>query len=150
MAHASFSVSRHPATTFTTHFEQPDAASGSPAAVAAPRRASVDRWIVVALVVAAIAPFLSTLFFGYVYDDTAIIRGNPAINGWHTLITLWREPYWPNNGFDHSGLYRPLTMALFAIIWNAGKFAIWFHLLVLALHATTTVFVWRLLRRAVD
>ncbi len=136
--------------TSTTPTQRPDLASGASAVSGVARVASIERWIVVALVVAAVAPFVSTLFFGYVYDDTAIIRGNPAINGWHALVTLWREPYWPNSGSDHSGLYRPLTMALFAIIWNAGKFAIWFHLFVLALHATTTVLVWRVLRRGVD
>ena len=106
-------------------YSRPRSTSGPAPAESGNRRTSIDRWIVAALIVAAVAPYLATLLFGYIYDDTAIIRGNSVIHGWRSLLTLWSEPYWPNNGSDRSGLYRPVLMALFAVIWNAGhRFAL--------------------------
>ena len=39
-----------------------------------------DSAIRVALMIAAFAPFVATLLFGYVYDDTAIILHNSVLN----------------------------------------------------------------------
>lgn len=105
-----------------------------------------------ALVAAAVAPYLATLLFGFVYDDVGIILRNEAIRGWPSLVTLWGKPYWvTSEGLDAAGLYRPLPMVLFATLWNAGlRWAIWFHVLIVASHAIATVLVWHLLRRAVS
>lgn len=110
----------------------------------------VDFWIRIVLIVAAIAPFAGTLLYGYIYDDAAIILANPTIQGWKSLIEVWRHPYWVNGGPDTSGLYRPLLMTVFAIIWNgAHKFAIAFHLVAVALHTVATLLLFKLLRRGV-
>jgi hypothetical protein len=109
-----------------------------------------DRWIIVALVVAALLAFGSTLTFGFIFDDQWIVHGNTAIRGWSSLLTLWTKPYWvtENGG---GGLYRPLLMVIFSVLWNAGlRFPIWFHLLAVAAHASVTVLVWQVLRRAVS
>lgn len=110
------------------------------------------RWTVAALVAAAVAPYLATLLFGFVYDDVGIILRNEAIRGWSSLVTLWGKPYWvTSEGLDAAGLYRPLPMVLFATLWNAGlRWAIWFHVLIVASHAIATLLVWHLLRRAVS
>ena len=101
------------------------------------------------LLVAAVAPFIRTLAFGFVYDDTWIAQHNPAIVGWRSLITLWQHPYWTDAEGAQAGLYRPVQTALLAIIRNAGHgWPIWFHLYALVLHATTTLLVWRMLSRA--
>jgi hypothetical protein len=108
---------------------------------------SIDSWIRVGLVVAAFAPFVGTLFYGYVYDDKAIILHNPVIDGWRSLVEVWKHPYWSQGA---SGLYRPLLMTLFAVIWNgAHKFAIAFHLVAVGAHAIATLLVAKLLRRGV-
>ena len=109
-----------------------------------------DSAIRVALVIAAFAPFAATLLFGYVYDDTAIILHNSVLNGWKSLVHVWSSPYWSNGGPDQFGLYRPLTMAMFAVIWNgAHKYAIAFHLVTVVLHVAATLLLARLLRRGV-
>jgi len=109
-----------------------------------------DSAIRVALMIAAFAPIATTLFFGYVYDDKGIILDNPVLHGWQSLIHVWSSPYWADGGPDRFGLYRPLLMAMFAVIWNgAHKFAIAFHLVVVALHVVATLLLARFLRRAV-
>jgi hypothetical protein len=102
------------------------------------------------LVLAAVAPFLQSLAFGYVLDDTYAIRGNEALRGWSSLGRVWLEQFGGDGG-PFFGLYRPLTMTLFAIVFNAGaKWPLWFHLLALVLHAIATLLLWKLLRRALD
>ncbi|HKN69261.1 MAG TPA: glycosyltransferase family 39 protein [Gemmatimonadaceae bacterium] len=107
------------------------------------------RLIAAVLLVAAVGPFIRTLAFGFVYDDTWIAQHNLAIVGWKSLLTLWQHPYWTDAEGAQAGLYRPVQTALLAIIRNAGGgWPIWFHLYALLLHAITTLLVWRLLARA--
>ena len=103
-------------------------------------------WIAL-LVVLAVLPFIRTLGFGYVMDEIPAIRSNPIVHGWESLLDVWRFGYGsPDQPFE--GLYRPVTMFLFAIVWNAtGGWPVWFHFLALVLHAVATILVWRLLAR---
>jgi hypothetical protein len=102
------------------------------------------------LVVAAIVPFLQSLTFGYVLDDTYAIRGNPTLDGWSSLGRVWLEQFGGDAG-PFFGLYRPLTASIFAIVWNAGsKWPLWFHALALLLHLSASLLVWRLLKRALS
>ncbi len=102
------------------------------------------------LVIAAIVPFLQSLTFGYVLDDTYAIRGNPTLEGWSSLGRVWLEQFGGDRG-PFFGLYRPLTATIFAVVWNAGgKWPLWFHALALLLHLTASLLVWRLLRRALS
>jgi hypothetical protein len=49
-----------------------------------------------------------------------------------------------------TGLYRPLLIFLFALLWNAGLHVpFWFHLLAVGAHAIATLLVWELLKRGV-
>lgn len=108
-----------------------------------------SRGLTIALVIAAAAPFLRTLAFGYVLDDTYAIRGNPTLNGWSSLGRVWLEQFGGDGG-PFFGLYRPLTATLFAIVWNAGgKWPLWFHVMAILLHVVATLLVWRLLQRAI-
>jgi tetratricopeptide (TPR) repeat protein len=112
--------------------------------------ATGDRWVAVALVAAALIAYLSTLTFDFVYDDRWIVHGNPAIRGWASLVTVWSKPYWVTEGSASAGLYRPLLMAVFAVLWNAGlRFPLWYHLLAVVAHVAAIMLTWRLLRRAV-
>jgi protein O-mannosyl-transferase len=102
------------------------------------------------LVLAAVAPYAQTLLYGYILDDTTIIRGNAIVHSWSGVFSAWTHPYWAEEGPSRSGLYRPLLIALFTVIWNAGhRFALWFHVFVVGMHACATWLVWRLLRRGV-
>jgi tetratricopeptide (TPR) repeat protein len=103
-----------------------------------------NRLILLVLLCAAIAPYLRSLTFGYVMDDTTAIRANPDMNGWGSLLTVWTHPY---GGEDSPffGLYRPLTMFIFAFVWNAGgHWALWFHVVAILLHAIATLLVYRM------
>ena len=89
-----------------------------------------------AIALAAVLPFLPTMRAAFVYDDTTIIRDNPLLRGWDALASVWSAPYWPATGADVSGLYRPLHVAILALLWNAGDGTAWpFHLYALLLHA---------------
>ncbi|MGH7678946.1 MAG: hypothetical protein ACRENU_10805 [Gemmatimonadaceae bacterium] len=109
-----------------------------------------DRLVVAILLVAAVAPFARTVMFGYVMDDTMVIRSNPDLAGWGSLWRVWTHGY---GGEDSSylGLYRPLTMTVFAFVWNAGgHWPLWFHAVAIAMHAGATILVWRVARLGVS
>ncbi|MEO6526893.1 MAG: tetratricopeptide repeat protein [Gemmatimonadaceae bacterium] len=102
------------------------------------------------LALAAFAPMSPTLRAGFVYDDTTIIRDNAMLRGWTALARVWGAPYWPTQGVDASGLYRPLHVALLAAVWNAGGGTpLLFHLYALALYVVVALLVWHLLRQGV-
>jgi protein O-mannosyl-transferase len=114
--------------------------------------ARLPRGVIVGLLaVAALIPFVMTLSFGYVLDDTDIIQRNPDLaGGWRSILEVWKQPYGGHLTPD-PGLYRPLTMSVFALVWTAGGHsAFWFHLIVVVMHMAATALVWRLLARCLD
>lgn len=108
------------------------------------------RVLALVLVLAAIAPYLQSLTFGYVLDDTYAIRGNDSLRGWSSLWQVWLQQFGGDGG-PFTGLYRPVTMTLFAVVFNSGaKWPLWFHVMALLLHAVAALLVWRLLREALS
>ena len=96
----------------------------------------------------AMLPVLPTLRAAFVYDDTTIIRDNPVLRGWGSLMHVWSSPYWSGDGGEALGLYRPVQQALLAVLWNIGYgSALIFHVYAILLGALTSVAVWHLLRR---
>src|SRR5437763_2757145 len=137
------------------HSERPSRQHGDQHAArrAPPRDSGEPRWrhraVLAVLVVVALLPLMPTLRAAFVYDDTTIIRDNVMLRGWSALARVWSAPYWPTQGVDASGLYRPLHVALLALIWNVSHGApLPFHLYALASYAMVVVLVWRLLRLA--
>lgn len=97
----------------------------------------------------AVVPLLPTLRAAFIYDDTTVIRDNLTIRGWSALARVWGEPYWPTEGVNALGLYRPLHIAALSTVWNAsGGSAFWMHVYALVLIAVVTVAVWWMLGRA--
>jgi len=85
---------------------------------------------------------------GFALDDVRLVESNPAIASLAHLPRLFVEPYW-NVAGENYGLYRPLTMASFAInraILGAGPFG--FHLVNVLLHAAAAALAWLALKRA--
>jgi hypothetical protein len=112
--------------------------------------ARAARWMVPVLLIVAVLPFLPSLTFEFVLDDRWIVRGNDAIRGWRSLVSLWAMPYWATETVGEAGLYRPAFMVILSVVWNTGlRFPIFFHLMAVVAHATATYLVWRLLRRGV-
>lgn len=106
------------------------------------------RAMIALVIVVAIAPFLQSLAYGYVLDDTYAISGNVGLAGWGSLGRVWTEQFGGGGASPFAGLYRPLTMTLFALVFNAGaKWPLWFHLVAVVAHATAALVVWRLLER---
>lgn len=84
----------------------------------------------------------------FALDDVRLVESNPAIDSLAHLPRLFVEPYW-NIAGENYGLYRPLTVASFAVnraILGAGPFG--FHLLNVFLHAAVAALVWLALKRA--
>src|SRR5207244_5361935 len=88
--------------------------------------------------------YLGALWNRWAWDDLTIIYTNAFV---HTPSALWRAfaaAYWPD-AFG-GGLYRPLTIASYAVDWQLGA-AAWFHGVNLLWHAATSVAVAALGRR---
>ncbi len=81
---------------------------------AAARRAA----LVVAL--CAVVPYLNGLRNGFTFDDVAIVAENRRIRSIAGLGEVFTSDWW-NGKRPQSLLYRPLTMASFAIDYAAGR-----------------------------
>ncbi len=110
--------------------------------------ATRNGWPWAALVAAAgIGVFLNSLSNGFALDDLPMVRDNPAIVSPLGIPSLFVQPYWP--GGETSGLYRPLTVASFAVNRALlGSGALGFHLLNVLLHGLVCALAWFAVRRA--
>jgi tetratricopeptide (TPR) repeat protein len=85
---------------------------------------------------------------GFALDDVQLVESNPAIVSLAHVPRLFIEPY-RNVAGEHYGLYRPLTVASWAIdrsVFGAGPLG--FHLVNVVLHAGVAALAWFALRRA--
>ncbi len=105
----------------------------------------------VAVAVITVLPLLPSLRAAFVYDDTTVIRDNAMLRGWDALAKVWTSPYWPSDGPQSLGLYRPLQLALLSAVWNIGQgSARSFHVYALCLAIGVSFSLWWLLRRGSD
>lgn len=83
---------------------------------------------------------------GFAYDDVSIIEENARVHSLSRLPEAVSTPYWPGSVGREFGLWRPITIATFALDW-----AIWggnpagFHTVNVLLHAAASVLVLLLL-----
>jgi hypothetical protein len=111
-----------------------------------PSRPSAVATLLVALVAAA--PYLSSLGYGFVYDDGPIIANNPALHVPSGMLTAWHAAYWPAE-WGPAGLFRPVVQFIYALLWNvSGGSTLLFHSYSVALYAACSVAVLWLLARA--
>ena len=100
------------------------------------------------LILAAALPYLSSLTFGFVYDDLGVIVEVPSRHTWLGVAQAWIQSYWGN---PETGLYRPVAQFMYALLWNLGGGKPWlFHLYAIVLHVATTLSLWWLLKRATN
>jgi hypothetical protein len=88
--------------------------------------------------------YLGALWNRFALDDNPVVLFNPLL---HAPGGLWRAfttSYWPPQ--VGGGLYRPLTIASYALDWRIGHVA-WFHAMNLLWHAAVSVMVAVLMRR---
>lgn len=106
-----------------------------------------SRTLALFVALVAIAVYINSAWNGFALDDTFIVEGNRRVHDITNLRDIWLTPYWTFYG-PELGLYRPLTIFLFAIQWAAGDGAAWlFHAVNIALHAAASVLVFMLLER---
>lgn len=100
------------------------------------------REVFAACTVAVLLAMGLSLRNGFVYDDLPAIVQNSRVTDpaqWHTIPT---SPYWLGD------LWRPLTVAGFAVQWWVGRGAPWiFHLVLLTAYLATGLALFAVLRR---
>ena len=92
--------------------------------------------------------YAAALRNGFALDDVFLVGSNPAIATAANIPKLFLSPYWDAPGESY-GLYRPLTIASFAVdraVMGSGPLG--FHLTNVLLHAGVSALAWFALRRA--
>ena len=103
-----------------------------------------------ALVVIALAIYLTTLSAHFVYDDHILIEGNRVVADLGEALRSFFEPLWSLDpeGEIQNAYWRPLTVLVIAATRHlAGLSPKAFHLLSLLLHILATWAAWRLASR---
>ena len=109
---------------------------------------TAERVALFLLILAAALPYLSSLTFGFVYDDLGVIVEVPSRHTWLGVAQAWVQSYWGN---PETGLYRPVAQFMYALLWNLGGGKPWiFHLYAIVIHVATTLGLWWLLARATN
>ncbi|HXZ85478.1 MAG TPA: hypothetical protein VEI82_08310, partial [Myxococcota bacterium] len=104
-----------------------------------------------ALILLAVLPFLPAANGDFIEDDVPIIRDRVELRDPANLPVLFARTYWPPE--TPGGLYRPLTMASYALdraLWGAdpsgGPWRVGVHATNLILNALACLLVFALLR----
>ena len=94
--------------------------------------------IYLAVFLCAVAVYVGALQNRFAWDDTPIIVKIDLVHAWSGVWRAFAVPYWPSDwgGF----LYRPLTVATFAIDWQLHS-TLWFHLVNILWHGLASVLV---------
>ncbi len=109
----------------------------------AARLSRSGRWRALAFAL-AITAYLNSLGNGFAYDDTSIVETNPTVIAGDVARAV-ASPYQPQAG-PGAGLYRPVTVASFAVEWPLwGGAPLGFHAVNVLLHGAVTVLVMLLL-----
>ncbi|HZN54180.1 MAG TPA: DUF1736 domain-containing protein [Candidatus Polarisedimenticolaceae bacterium] len=111
-------------------------------------RTGTSPWWPLLVALAAVLVHLGALRNGFALDDVTLVEHNPSIVSLAHLPRLFVEPYWNVGGGEHYGLFRPLTIASYAInraITGPGPAG--FHAVNVLLHGAVAALAWLALRR---
>lgn len=99
-----------------------------------------------ALLAAALLPYLNALRCGFVFDDQLLVVRHTAVTGPFAPLRILAAPYW--QAIQEALLWRPVTTFSFALDWHLGGGSpAYFHAVNLLLHAAVTVlWAWLVLR----
>ena len=121
----------------------------APRTDSAPRRSRG----LLAVIIATIVAFASSLAAGFVWDDLPLVRDNPRLLQSGALMHGFRSHVWDvgsQRASDSARFYRPLVSVFFVTLRRTAGLAAWpYHLAVLGLHLVAIVLCARLLRRVV-
>jgi hypothetical protein len=90
--------------------------------------------------IVALSAFANSAFNDFAYDDDAIVVQHPVVTEGRAL-DAFSSPYWPEV-VSGSGLYRPVTLASFALewgLWNGNPAG--FHVVNILVHAAVSLMV---------
>lgn len=91
----------------------------------------------------ALAVSSASLRNGFALDDVPMVLENARITTLQSPWTYFNLPYWPGGG-----LYRPVTVTLFALLWKVGGGSpLPFHLANVVLNAVAAVMTFGVARR---
>lgn len=112
------------------------------------RRAAV----LLALAGLAILPYLNTLSADFVLDDVYIVKENEQLRRLGNIPGLFTSHYWSGTStIADRGLYRPLTMATYALNHALhGRSPVGYHVVNVLLHAVATLLVFAVIRRCFE
>ena len=100
-----------------------------------------DAWSLLAAIGLAIAAYVMSIGYGFVFDDISIITQQPelvVLSNWKEILTA---TWWPD------ALYRPVTRISLAIDWTVGGGHPQFmHMVNVAMHAAVTALLFLLVR----
>jgi len=125
---------------------QPQTAASAPVSLLS--ESVMDKRIYWALCAIAFLLFSNTLTHGFVLDDLAVIEQNKFVQEGFAgipkiMTTFYWEGYWESNG----GLYRPLSLVLFAVEWGISPNNPFIHHLInVLLYAISIGALYKLLR----
>jgi len=89
--------------------------------------------------VCATVVYVGALWNQFALDDNQVVRFNKLVLQFSGVWRAFVSPYWPP--VIGGGLYRPLPLASYAIDWQLGGPAWWFHAVNVAWHAGASIAV---------
>lgn len=102
----------------------------------------------IALVCVSVLVFVSTLSFGFVYDDRVQVLANPFIQSWRYLAHDFTSHVWAQTTKHPIMFYRPVFLSWLRLNYAAFGAKAWgWHLTTLLTHALVTLLVFRLALR---
>lgn len=106
-------------------------------------------YLPVVLVLFSIVLYANTLWHGFVMDDRAVITQNKFVQqGFAGIPDILTTYYWKGYWDQNAGLFRPLSLILFAIEWQfSSGDPFLFHFIQLLLYALTAWLVYRFVVR---
>lgn len=117
----------------------PEGSAGAPRGPGGARSAWLAGAALALLVFAAYYPLRAA---GYIWDDDNYVLKNIALRSAHGLLAIWVHPLHPV-----TPQYYPLTFTTFWVEYHLwGLRPLGFHVVNVALHAISTLVLWRLLR----
>ncbi|MHB1194030.1 MAG: tetratricopeptide repeat protein [Longimicrobiales bacterium] len=108
-----------------------------------PRAPGPRAWAALAALT-AVALYLRTVGFGWVYDDQMEVVLNTFVRSLANLPAIFTSTVWAGSGME-TFLYRPLAVVTYALNWQLSGAEPWsYHLVNVLLHAGAAVLVVRL------
>jgi len=109
----------------------------------------LDTYLIAALILCAVLPYVNTLLNGFVYDDNRQVLDNPYLTNFHFLPQVFGTTVWSFVGMQGvSNYYRPMMTLGYALCYHLfGPLAYGFHLVNVCLHVGVVLLVFVVARR---